>query len=114
MLCAFNKHQRICADPSGVTSLELALLLVPLMLLLIVVVVFDLGRYLFTVQSMITLMTDTAGYMLITPVNPQQDCHPLTYWFSNTTIAPPPLLDPTQGQARICVRLLNIENTLGV
>jgi hypothetical protein len=62
--------------------------------------VFDLARYLFTVQSMLTLMMDAGRYGVVQPLTAQISGTPAT-WASQTTVTVPPLLDPNQG----CVSL---------
>jgi hypothetical protein len=83
---------------AGATSLELAIVF--LIFIPMLMSVFDLARYLFTVQSMLTLMMDAGRYGLVRPGSAQLSGTPAT-WASQTTVTVPPLLDPSQG----CVSL---------
>jgi Flp pilus assembly protein TadG len=90
---------------SGIASLEFALILMPFMVLLIAV--FDIGRYLFTVQAMTTLMMNAERAIMISPGLGSQPLCGVTVasWTSMMGITPPPLLDPTQGT--ICINTIS-------
>jgi Flp pilus assembly protein TadG len=95
---------------AGVTSLEFAL--VALVLLPLLISLFDLARYLFTIQSMQTLMTDVGRYAMVQPTNSER-CSPFQDWISNTTVVIPPLL-PDVPNDQICSSFLNLYTGLGV
>jgi hypothetical protein len=107
-------NRRSCLGNAGVTSLELALVLVVFMWLLMGV--FDLGRYFFTVQSMVTLMAEAGRYVTIAgegsgtalqgvaAQGAGPECYAINTFSSISAVVPPPLLDPTQGQ--ICINVL--------
>lgn len=111
-----SKHSRRPSS-AGVTSLELALVLVPF--LLIVMATFDIARYLFTVQAMVSLMTDSARYVMVQNAGGSygtgfSSAQQTIAAFIGTTgapqgVTPSPLLDPTQGQ--ISINFLN-QNSL--
>jgi hypothetical protein len=94
-----NSGRRGWLGSAGVTSLELALVLLPFLFLM--TAVFDLGRYLFTVQSMVTLMTEAARYSKVYP--DQTPLCGVNTWPNTATVAP--LLDPTQ--VNLCITSLN-------
>jgi len=98
---------------AGVSSLELALVLVAFLLL--ITGIFDVGRYLFTIQSMVTLMNDAARYEMVlanfaSTVQPEG----ISAWTGKTgsailpPVAVPPLIDGARGT--ISVRFLNQNN----
>jgi Flp pilus assembly protein TadG len=101
MLSGSNKVRRRLGR-SGVTSLEAALIMLPF--LFIVLLTFDLARYLFIVQSMLTVMTDAERAAMIGTV---QNC--ATGWWPNTAIVAP-LLDPSQ--VYLCVEPINATGTV--
>ena len=109
MSFAFNKSRRRLAR-AGTTTLEFALIF--LVLITVVVSLFDLARYLFTIQSMLTLMTDVGRYAMLQPTNSQR-CSSFLDWTTNTTITIPPLLADVPDQ-RICSSLRNLYTGLGV
>ena len=70
--------------------------------------VIDIGRYLFTVQSMTTVMTNAhrsvlLAYSVGSATTLPSGCFDFSSWsstanrYSSTTDGPPPLLDPTLG-----------------
>jgi hypothetical protein len=98
-----NRRRRL--GSAGVASLEFALIMVPF--LWMVLAVFDLGRYLFTVQAMVTLVTDTQRYvMLNTEDGVPPGCVDFNAWSNTTSAGPPPVgLDASLGT--ICVTFVN-------
>jgi hypothetical protein len=109
-VCNRSKPRLGCA---GVTSLELALVLAGFMFLM--TAIFDLGRYFFAIQSMVTLMNDAARYEMIlanfaSTVQPEV----ISAWTGSTgsdrlrQVPMPPLLDG--GQGTISVNFLNQNN----
>jgi Flp pilus assembly protein TadG len=91
---------------AGATSLELALVLIPFLLLMFGT--FDLARYFFTVQAIETLTTDAARYAVINgnaavtkPSTGPYGPLGIDIWASQTNVPVPALLDPTQGT--ICI-----------
>ena len=91
---------------AGTTSLELALVMLPFLWLMMGTI--DIGRYLFTVQSMTTVMTDAHRSVMLAYAAGggnavPEGCFNFSSWsstahqYANTTDGPPPLLDPAQG-----------------
>lgn len=81
-----NRIRRCLIGREGVTSLEFALVFVPFLWLMFGI--FDIGRYFFTVQSMVTLMTAAERCVI---VNPNQQNWPGC--LGTGTLVP--LLDPS-------------------
>jgi hypothetical protein len=79
------------------TSLEAALVMVPLFLMMLSL--FDIARYFFTVQAMLTVMTETERAAMVSPL---QRCG--TGWWPNTASVAP-LLDASQ--VYLCVGTVN-------
>lgn len=94
---------------AGVTSLELALVLPVFMILMMAV--FDFGRYFYTVQAMTALMTDTARYVMVRNNGQSFGPSSISSWVGSTGspqgVITPFLLDPNQGE--ITVSFLNQE-----
>jgi len=91
------------------------LVLVPFMWIFLGAI--DLGRYFFTVQSMVTLLTDSQrAVMIITEdylvgADGLYNCYDLGSWSTSLAIATPPLLVPASGQA--CISFLDVQNRFG-
>ena len=98
-----NKRRRGlgCA---GISSLEFALVFVPFIWLM--TGIFDIGRYFFTIQSMVTLMSEAERYSMLNPL--WAPCG-TDSWAGAATLAP--LLDPTE--INLCVTPLNGVGTNG-
>jgi Flp pilus assembly protein TadG len=100
-----NSRRRGGLGCAGVTSLELALVIVPFLWMLLGI--FDLGRYLFTVQSMVTLMTDAQRTVLVAVENQNQTTnfhglYTLDEWSAATgAVLPPLLFDTAHGQVNV-------------
>jgi hypothetical protein len=105
-----NSDRRGWLGCAGVTSLELALVLVPFLWMTMAII--DLGRYFFTVQSMVTLMTDAQHYAMINPalVNNIR-CYDFKSW-PGPTAATSQMLDPTSDL--LCVDFPNQPNVYNV
>jgi hypothetical protein len=97
---------------SGVTSLEFALIAVPFLWLMFGI--FDLARYLFIVQGLVTLMTDVQRFVFVAGENVavQQYQGPITYTNGYASVVVPPSLDPTLGN--LSVTYLNLAGGFGV
>jgi hypothetical protein len=101
-----NKRGQGRLGRAGATSLELALVLLPFLVLLLGT--FDLARYFFTVQAIETLTTDAARYAVVNgnaavtkPSTGPYGPLGIDTWASETNVPVPALLDPTQGT--ICI-----------
>jgi hypothetical protein len=105
MSFVFNRFRRRRLDRAGVTSLELALVLVPFMFL--VMAIFDIARYMFTVQSMVTLMMQAERTIMINPGLGSQPLCPINIgnWTNMMGMTTPPMIDPTQGT--ICINTIS-------
>ena len=73
---AVRQRQLRLRGRAGVTSLELALVMVPFMYMLMAVT--DLARYFFTIQAMTTLMNDSIRYDWITGMARDDAAHVTT------------------------------------
>jgi hypothetical protein len=87
---------------SGVTSLELALILAPFLWLMLGI--FDLGRYFFTVQSMVTLMAEAERFAIVNPSAVAWPPCSRGNWSSVANATP--LLDP--AQVDVCIQAVNV------
>jgi hypothetical protein len=112
MLFASNSIRRARLGRSGVTSLEFALTAVPFLWLMFGI--FDLARYFFIVQALITLMTDVQRFIFVAGENGavQQYQGTLAYKNGYASVVVPPPLDPTQGA--LSVTYLNLAGGFGV
>jgi Flp pilus assembly protein TadG len=111
-MCAFNSTRRKRLGCSGVSSLEFALIALPFMWLMFGI--FDLARYLFIVQALVTLMTDVQRFVFVAGENVavQQYQGPIAYTNGHASVVVPPPLDPTQGT--LSVTYLNLAGGFGV
>ena len=111
-----NSGRRRRFGCAGVTSLELALVMIPFLWMMTGVI--DIGRYLFTVQALTTVVTDAQRTAMLAfnahgEISVPEGCFDFSSWsatarqFVNTPDSPPPLLDPAKGTV-IVVSITNI------
>lgn len=113
MSSASNRSRRLLRR-RGTTTLEFALILIPFLWL--IMSMFDLGRYLYTIQALVTQMADAHRFEIIShSINSSngmpQGCSDFNDWSSLTAAAPPPMLDPSQGT--VCVTLISSQTQWG-
>jgi len=104
MSFVFNSGRGRWFGSKGVTSLEFAVVLVPF--LWMTFAIFDIGRYLFTIQAMVTVMTEAERLAVVNPSSAILICGP---WANTATITP--LLD--SSQTNVCITSINSPNTGG-
>jgi hypothetical protein len=99
-----NKRKKRGRWQSGVTSLELALVMVPFFLMMLGT--FDLVRYLYTEQALLTVMSEAGRFAMTVPRNQWQICG-IGSWAETASLAP--LLDAQQ--VNVCIGSVN---TVGI